>query len=81
MSTAAVLTPEVVAILDTAASLYALDRRELLYGTNEAPAPEARSRAMAELRDRHGWSHRRIGMLFGRDQSTVASALRRRPRS
>ena len=69
-------SPDVAAILDTAAGLHGV-RAEALLGRGRTKAvTRARRQAMAEIRDRYGWSLSEIGRLFGRDHTTVMYHLR-----
>ena len=76
MKAAAVPVTERLALISAAGAAYGLDATALLSTSREANTTEARHVAMWLLRQT-GMSYPQIGKTFGRDHTTVMSAIRR----
>ncbi len=70
-------SPDVAAVLDTAAGLHGVTVEQVLGRGRTRAVVRARGRAMLELQDRYGWGLSEIGRLFDRSHATVSHAIRR----
>jgi len=65
-----------MAIVCEVAEAHGLTPRDLLGRSRMRPITRARMTAYAEIRDRLGYSYPEIGMIFGRDHTTILHGVR-----
>ena len=60
----------------TIAARHHISVREMFAPGRVRPAPKARAEFYVLLKEQHGFGAPRIGLLVGRDQSTITAAMR-----